>query len=65
MAAELEPNAAASLTARGFVEAPPATATAQAPPMTEIELQRQDGARLRLQAPNTSLTAIVRSFLEA
>jgi hypothetical protein len=65
MAAELEPNAAASLTARGFVEALPATVTAQAPPMTEIELQRQDGARLRLQAPNTSLTAIVRSFLEA
>lgn len=65
MAAELEPNAAAALTARGFVEAPPATATAQAPPMTEIELQRQDGARLRLQAPNTSLAAIVRSFLEA
>ena len=65
MAAELEPNAAASLTAPGFVETPPATATAQVPPMTEIELQRQDGARLRLQAPNTSLVAIVRSFLEA
>jgi len=33
--------------------------------MTEIERQRKDGARLRLQAPDTSLTAIVRSFLEA
>jgi hypothetical protein len=65
MAAELEPHAAASLTAPGFVEAPSATATAQTPPVTEIELQRQDGARLRLQAPNTSLAAIVRSFLEA
>ena len=68
MAAELEPNAgigSACRTTPGFVEVPPATHTPQAPPMTEIKLQRQDGARLRLHAPDTALTAIVRSFLEA
>ena len=65
MAAELEPNAAASPTASGFVEVPPVTTTLQAPSTTEIELQRKDGARLRLQAPDTSLAAIVQSFLEA
>ena len=65
MAAELEPNAASSLTAPGFVEVPPATHRPPAPPTTEIELQRKDGAQLRLHAPDTSLTAIVRSFLEA
>lgn len=62
MAAKLEPNAAAYRTMPGFVEVP---TSAQAPPTTELELQRKDGARLRLQAPNTSLSAIVRSFLEA
>jgi len=65
MAAELEPHAAASLTAPGFVEVPPATHRPAAPPTTEIELQRKDGAQMRLHAPDTSLTAIVRSFLEA
>ena len=65
MAAELEPNAAASPMAPGFVEVPPVTTSLQAPSTTEIELQRKDGARLRLQAPDTSLAAIVQSFLEA
>jgi hypothetical protein len=65
IAAQLEPNARASLPTPGFVEVPPAPASPQAPPRTEIDLQRKDGARLRLQAPDTSLTAIVRSFLEA
>jgi hypothetical protein len=65
IAAQLEPNARASLPTPGFVEVPPAPASPQAPPLTEIDLQRKDGARLRLQAPDTSLTAIVRSFLEA
>jgi hypothetical protein len=63
--AQLEPNAAASRTTPGFVEVPPATASPQAPPMTEIELQRKDGTRLHLHAPETSLAAIVQSFLEA
>ena len=31
----------------------------------EIELHRKDGARLRLHAPETSLSTIVQSFLEA
>ena len=65
MAAELEFNATASPMAPGFVEVPPATVTLQAPPTTEIELQRKDGARLRLHAPETSLSTIVQSFLEA
>jgi hypothetical protein len=49
----------------GFVEVPCAPEHPQAPSMTEIELQRKDGARLRLHAPDTSVSAIVRSFLEA
>jgi hypothetical protein len=65
MAAELEPNAAAGRPMPGFIEVPPATVNAQAPSTTEIELQRKDGARLRLHAPDTALAAIVRSFLEA
>ena len=65
MAMQLEPHAAACRTPLGFVEVPPATYTPQATPTTEIELQRKDGARLRLQAPNTSVAAIVKSFLEA
>ena len=35
------------------------------PWLTEIELHRKDGARLRLHAPETSLSTIVQSFLEA
>jgi hypothetical protein len=65
MAVEIEPNAAASLTAPGFVEVPMASIQPQAPSLTEIELHRQDGARLRLHAPETSLSTIVQSFLEA
>ena len=73
MAAELEPNAALCRSTPGFVEVtsqeltllPAITTAAQASPTTEIELQRKDGARLRLQAPDTSLATIVRSFLEA
>jgi hypothetical protein len=49
----------------GFVEVPFAPENPQAPSVTEIELQRKDGARLRLHAPDTSVPAIVRSFLEA
>lgn len=49
----------------GFVEIPLVPENPQAPSVTEIELQRKDGARLRLHALDTSLPAIVRSFLEA
>ena len=57
MAAQPEPNAAASATTAGFVEVPPAIYSPQAPSVTEIEL--------RLHAPDTSLATIVQSFLEA
>ena len=65
MAMQFDPHAAACRTTPGFVEVPPATANPQVVPTTEIELQRQDGARLRLHAPDTALAVIVRSFLEA
>lgn len=63
MAMQLEPQAA-SHTPSGFVELPPDTHEPMAT-TTEIEVQRKDGARLRLQAPSTALAAIVKSFLEA
>ena len=65
MAAQLEPNATASRPTPGFVEVPLDPASPQAPALTEIDLHRKDGARLRFQAPDTSLGAIVHSFLEA
>ncbi|WP_089721518.1 hypothetical protein [Candidatus Entotheonella palauensis] len=64
MAMQLEPHAAAGYIPTGFVELPPDTYQPMAP-TTEIELQRNDGARLRLHAPDTALAAIVKSFLEA
>lgn len=65
MAMQLEPHASAGRTTPGFVEVPTAEDRAQAPSVTEIEVQRQDGARLRLHAPDTALAAIMQSFLEA
>ena len=65
MAVEPEPQVRMSSTTASFVEVLPDTATPEAPTTTEIELQRKDGARLRLQAPEAALGAIVRSFLEA
>ena len=65
MAMQLEPHAAPCRTMPGFVEVPPAASSAQVGPTTEVEVQRQDGARLRLHVPDTALAAIVRSFLEA
>ncbi len=59
MLAQIEPDASACPTAPGFVEVPPATGTVQASPMIEFDLQRKDGARLRLCAPATVLVAIV------
>jgi hypothetical protein len=65
MAMQVASHAAACHTTPDFVEVPLATATPQPLPSTEIEVQRQDGARLRLHASEASLSTIVRSFLEA
>ena len=63
MAAQLDSQL--KMTTTNFVELPPTAAPALLPSVTEIELQRKDGARLRLQAPEASVVAIVKSFLEA
>ncbi len=52
----------------GFVEVPPALSSPDDVSGFEVELQRRDGARLRIHAPATAtlpLGAIVHSFLEA
>jgi hypothetical protein len=52
----------------GFVEVPSVRSALDAVRGVEVELQRRDGARLRIQAPATAtlpLDAIVHSFLEA
>ena len=50
-----------------FIEVPPVTEHPVAGPENEIELERADGARLRLRSGNStlSLAALVRAFLEA
>ena len=50
-----------------FVEVPPVSAPPVAVPETAIELERADGARLRLRSGNTTLAlaALGRAFLEA
>ena len=65
MAMQVAPPATPGRTLPGFVEVPSAPRRAQVGPTIEMELQRQDGARLRLHAPDTTIAAIVRSFLEA
>lgn len=62
MAMQAAPHAVLGPTTSGFVEVP--TATPQVTPTIDIEVQRQDGARLRLHAPDTALATIVKSFLE-
>ena len=49
-----------------FVEVPQPPAGSPTSPETEIELQRADGARLRLRTGNATLpfAAVVRAFLE-
>ena len=51
----------------GFVEVPPPPAPIQGLGSLEVELQRPDGARLRIHSPDASLSlvAIVHCFLEA
>jgi hypothetical protein len=50
-----------------FIEGPAASQQPASDPETEIELERADGARLRLRSGNAtlSLAALVRAFLEA
>ena len=64
MAMQVDPHATTGRTTPRFVEVPPATVSAQVGPTTEIEVQRQDGAQLRLHAPESYLAAIIKSFLE-
>lgn len=64
--AQQEPTSRTSAPALSFVEVPPPPEYPPARPATEIELQRADGARLRLSSCESTLplAAIVRSFLE-
>jgi hypothetical protein len=50
-----------------FIEVPPVSQQPASDPEIEIELERADGARLRLRSGNStlSLAALVRAFLEA
>ena len=59
-------SAPASRAALGFVEVPTAPAWPLPTSVIEIELQRPDGARLRIAAHEAqlSLTVLVRTFLE-
>lgn len=49
-----------------FVEVPPLPAGSSATQVMEMELERPDGARLRVRCPEStsSVTALVRAFLE-
>lgn len=55
-----------STAALGFVEVPAVPVWALSPSAIEVELQRPDGARLRVAAPepHLPLLAVVRAFLE-
>jgi hypothetical protein len=64
MAMQVDSHVAPCRTMPGFIEVPSATSSAQVGSTIEMEVQRPDGARLRLHAPATALTAIVKSFLE-
>ena len=59
-------RSAASATPPSFVEVPPAPAWPPATPALEIELERPDGARLRLRCPESTapVAGLVRAFLE-
>jgi len=65
--AQQEPTFRAPAPALRFVEVPAAPEHPTARPGTEIELQRADGARLRLSSCESTLplAALVRAFLEA
>ena len=60
------PHASKPATSPRFVEVPPTPAWPPATQAMEIELERPDGARLRLRCPEStsSLAAVMRAFLE-
>ena len=63
-----QPEPTRNAIALGFVELPPATVSPASRQGFELDLQRADGARLRLDAPNSAalpVAAIVQRFLEA
>jgi hypothetical protein len=67
LTAQQQPTPQGPAPALSFVEVPLAPASCPASSGTEIELQRADGARLRLRSGEStlSLAAVVRAFLEA
>lgn len=66
MAAQHESRSATSLTPPQFVEVPPTPVRSPVAQAIEIELERSDGARLRLRCPESPspVAAVVRAFLE-
>jgi hypothetical protein len=66
IAALQDATSAASCTPPPFVEVPPPLALPAAPSTVEIELERPDGARLRLRCPETTVpvAVLVRAFVE-
>ena len=60
------PRASKSATSPRFVEVPTLSARSSTTQVMEMELERPDGARLRLRCPESasSVTAWVRAFLE-
>jgi hypothetical protein len=66
MATQHGSRSAASSTPPPFVEVPPAPAWFPATQAMEIELERPDGARLRLRCPESTspVAVLVRAFLE-
>jgi hypothetical protein len=67
MMAQPQPPSRVPAPALSFVEVPPAPEPGPASSGTEVELQRADGARLRLRSGDSALplAALVRAFLEA
>jgi hypothetical protein len=67
MATPHDSRSAASSTPPPFVEVPPAPAWFSATQAMEIELERPDGARLRLRCPEATspVAVLMRAFLEA
>jgi len=67
MTAQQHPTSRVPTPALSFVEVPPAPDPCPASSGTEIELQRADGARLRLRSGESilPLAALVQAFLEA
>jgi hypothetical protein len=65
--AQQGPTSRAPAPVLSFIEVPPAPEPFMTRPGTEIELQRADGACLRLRSCESTLTlaAVVRAFLEA